>query len=267
MLRATLVSLMWQLGDHDFEVIIIDNNSLSENPDEVYHEFFGLLELYLIKQPKLTHTFSLCRARNTALKLARFPWIISLDADIVLNTEYLNHLKAIVNKEESLIITSERVFIDGSQAGNISVNDPAWPARQKSVLSPSNYYLQTDRRIDALKNLKENPHPWAYMHGSNTVFPREKALMINGYNEAYDGHWGYEDVDFAYRLITEKNVMPTYCPGMYCYHLDLLADGKEESRRFDKKNNPNWTRICETIPGFKEFKELEYKKISGNIQF
>lgn len=264
-LRATLASIAWQEFDGEFEVIIVDNNSTHENPDSIYHEYFERLHLYLIKQPKLPHTYALCKARNTALKIARHPWIISLDADIVLNQHYLRALKDLVNHCGNAMITAERIFIDGSNAHEIEGQGKDWPEAQEKIRSPANYYLPEDRRLPTMRDLGQVEHPWAYMHGCNVIFPRELALAIGGYDEAYDGNWGYEDVDFAYRLI-ESDAAPLYCEHLYCYHLENPPTKAEEIKRFDKVNNPNWQRICSRIPGFKEYKEHEYRKISESIK-
>lgn len=265
MLRATLTSLMWQKGAAEFEVIIVDNNSLEENPDTVYQEFYDKLNVYLIKQPKLNHPYALCKARNCAICFAHYPWIISLDADIVLNPNYLKNLMKAIEKEGRAIFTAERIFIDSSHVKEINPSDTSWPEKQKVVVSPANYNLSKDRRLDAFKDLEHLSHPWAYMHGCNVVYPRDLALEIGGYDEAFDGHWGYEDIDLAYRLITEAKVKAVYCEGIFCYHLEMPSAQNEKEKRFDKKNNPNWIRICQKIPGFKEYKEAEYQKLSKDI--
>ncbi|MGD1809156.1 hypothetical protein ACP6PL_27480 [Dapis sp. BLCC M126] len=36
--------------------------------------------------------------------------------------------------------------------------------------------------------------------------------------------------------------------------------------RFDKSKNPNWTRICDQILGFKEFKHQQYQSITCQIR-
>lgn len=266
-LRAALTSIKWQAEyNHPFEIIIVDNNSRNENPDEIYKEFFDYLPIFLVKQPKLPHTFALSKARNIALHLARHPWIISLDADIVIHKNYLNNLLKIIERHHNIIIAAERIFIDGSEAHKITAEGHAWPEKQKSIKSSSNYFLTLDRRLPAMRNIETTLHPWAFMHGSNVIFPRELALQVGGYDETYDGHWGYEDIDFAYRLITEKLTQPFYGEGLHCYHLEIPVAQENISERFDKQNNPNWTRICQRIPGFKDYKEAEYQNISKLIK-
>lgn len=264
-LRATLTSITWQNTTQKVEVILVDNNSSFDNPDTIYHEFFDKLNLYLVKQPKLNHTFAPCRARNIALRLASHPWIISLDADILLNKDYLNSLEILINNCGNAILTAERVFIDGSKVNEIDQKKELWPEEQLRVRSPANYYLLEDRRLPAMTHMSQLEHPWAFMHGCNLIFPKDLALKIGGYDEEYDGHWGYEDIDFAFRLI-QNHASPMYFPELYCYHLEIPRTEQEELKRFDKTHNPNWERICKRIPGFKEYKEKEYRQISELIK-
>jgi hypothetical protein len=35
--------------------------------------------------------------------------------------------------------------------------------------------------------------------------------------------------------------------------------------RLNKAANPNWQRICETIPGYAEWKKDHYERLAGDI--
>ncbi len=262
-LRACLISFLWQTNAPEFEIILVDNNSRTENPEKIYQEFWGRLPIYLLKQPQLTHSFSLCRARNLGLKLAKYPWILALDSDILLPPHYFKNLENTLSTNSQAIITAERKFIAADHLNHLTQNQPEWLQQQTLIASISNYGLIEDRRLHALHNLAANPQPWAYMHGCNTIYPKKAALAAQGYDEAYDGHWGYEDVDFAYRLITQQNLKPMYDPQLYCYHLEPINSGT--AQRYNKKTNPNWKRICDKIPGFAEHKHKEYRDISAQI--
>ncbi len=265
-LRACLTALLWQTEKITYEVIIVDNNSDSQNPDTVYQEFYGRLPLYLVKQPKLEHPFANSRARNIGLAIAHYDWIMTLDSDILLPPHFFSALQTLLKGNPKCLITGERVFLDASNLKALTAQTPDWPEKQQRIESASNYYQIVDRRLEALRTIETSTQPWAYMHGCNMIYPRAAALAIKGYDERYDGHWGYEDVDFAYRIITKAGVAPAFNEQLYCYHLERPPTDTNDTQRFDKKQNPNWTRICQTIPGFKEFKEIEYKKISDKIE-
>lgn len=264
-LKRCLTSFLWQDQHYAYEIILVDNNSDKGNPDQAYREFFGELPVTLVKQPKLIHPCAPSKARNIGLKLANFPWIVSLDSDIVLNPNYIKMLIHVIKNDLNVIVVGERIFVDFNIDLFPVKCDPGTALSSlERIKSVSNYNLLIDRRIAALKTIADHPHPWALMHSGNCVFKREKALAINGFDENYDGHWGYEDIDFAYRLITQAHCKPTFSEQLYCYHLEN-SDPKRDQQRFDKINNPNWKKICAAIPGFKEFKKQEYQSLNHEI--
>ena len=59
---------------------------------------------------------------------------------------------------------------------------------------------------------------------------------MGGYDEIFDGCWGYEDVDFAHRMITCGGAQPVYLPGIDCYHQDSALSNRQN--RFDKAKQP-----------------------------
>ena len=265
-LLKTIKSFTWQTKLIPFEIILIDNNSDKEDINEIYNLFYKKLPIYLIKQPVLNSTYSLSKARNIGLSISTYPWIITLDSDIILNPMYMENLFYIINgKENNLIITGERIFID---IYNINYNylSPDILKTCHPVSSASNYYLEKDRRLPYLKEIEYTKHPWAYMHGGNCIFSKSDALKIKGFDESFDGHWGYEDIDFAYRLITQSSAIPSFNEGLFTYHQERQGKTFYDNERFDKTSNPNWTRICNNILGFKEHKEQEYSNINKLIR-
>lgn len=252
----------------DWELFVIDNNSDDTSVAALQHQMRNTLNLTLIQQPKLEHPFALCRARNLGLKLARGEWIVVMDADIIPNPKYIKTLASYIKKwgNESVISTCERKFIlaDSVEASSIS-SDPGILENLPIANSPSNYGLPVDRRLPAMQSLPDIDHPWDYMHGCNVIFRKEDALSIGGYDEEYDGRWGFEDIDFAYRMISEAKCKPKYAKGLHVYHQDLPED-KPQTNRNAKSENPNWARVCDLIPGYKEYKVAKYKRLSDSIQ-
>ncbi|MEL7034796.1 MAG: glycosyltransferase [Cyanobacteria bacterium J06592_8] len=261
-LDNTLQSLFWQEKSIPFEVILVDNNSSRDNLDELYEAYKDKLNLYLIKQPKLKTTYALSRARNLGLKLSQYPWMITLDSDIILPPHYLTNLSNYINtraQDQSILLTAERIFISRAD-----IEPLTWDKLTEAVpiASSSNYNRVEDRRLPYLKQLTTTPHPWAFFHGCNTIFKTQNAIKAGGFDEEYDGHWGYEDIDFAYRIITRTDCKPVYLPSIYCYHQEEEHSAPTMIDRFDKSKNPNWTRICNQIPGFKEFKRQQYQSLT-----
>jgi glycosyltransferase involved in cell wall biosynthesis len=250
-----------------WEIILVDNNSSDCAIAETQLQYRDKLPVSLIQQPQLKHSFSLCRARNLGLRLAHGEWMVVLDADTIPNPLYLERLAELIgDTEQSFIATAERVFISTRDvAADHIMTNPDILKELPTVLSKSNYALPRDRRLPVMQTLPDIEHPWDYMHGCNVVFRREDALRIGGYDEAYDGRWGFEDIDFAYRLITDGGVVPRYGEGLHVYHQE---DGDEMAYRdrTDKGSNPNWARVCTLIPGYREYKAAKYHALSSDIK-
>lgn len=257
-------SFLWQTESMDYEVILVDNNSTHDNLQSIYEYYFGRIPIYLIHQPQLKTTYSLCRARNIGMSLAQYPWIATLDSDCILNENYFRVCKHLLHQDEPMMMTGERKFIDPSPLKDIN---PDVLSTLPQVASKSNYGLLFDRRLIFVKDLDQQPHPWAYMHGGNCIFRKEDALRIHGADEAYDGFWGYEDIDFAFRL---KQAIPelsmSFNRDLYVYHQEDTQLSDIDEHRINKEDNPNWIRISEIIPGYQAFKQEEYKTIKELIK-
>ena len=252
---------MRKAGSPAFEVLLIDNNSTDDVRATwlAYRE--ALPELRLVHQPPLDHPFALCRARNLGLELARNPWVATLDADCIPNPDYLRNASAAL-RERSLLV-GERVFIDEDDVVQARVGEPGHLDGLRRVESASNYRRTRDRRFPELQTIAEQPHPWALCHGGNLLFPKQLALEVGGFDEHYDGCWGYEDIEFAWRLIRRGACTPRYEPGLAVYHQEGAHDRIDRNNKLD---NRNWHRICATIPGYEAFKTAHYRRINRAIR-
>jgi glycosyltransferase involved in cell wall biosynthesis len=252
-----------------WEVIVVDNNSSDESIAAVHREMRNRMALTLIQQPQLPHPFALCRARNIGIKIAKGEWIACIDADTIPNGRYLKTLTNFLQRqgENPVICTGERMFVAADTITPQQImNNPRLLDTLPPITSPSNYGLSVDRRLPTMKRLPDVGHAWDYIHGCSAVYRKSDALAIGGYHEAYDGHWGYEDIDFAYRMITRQDCTPLYIEGLHIYHQDLPETDFDPAHRYDKTLNPNWARICDTIPGYREYKIAKYRQLNNSIK-
>lgn len=266
-LKKTLAGFAVQTctGKIPFEVILVDNRPATTDVIEAHSHYFRRLDLYLIRLPSLRSPFSLCRARNAALRLARHEWIVSMDSDCIPNKHHLANLARHVKRKEKLLVTGERVFVSASACTDQDIlDDPGALERLPQVASVANYHQVKDRRFPGVLNVKRRAHPWSYIHAGNAAYRRADALAVGGFDEDYDGCWGYEDIYFAYRLIAAQGCEPNFLPGLETFHQEPEGEHTARSNRFDKASNPNWKRICAAIPGYKKFKERQYRKINAS---
>ena len=188
-------------------------------------------------------------------------WIVCLDADCIPASSYFEVLDGVLSDASPRLLTGPRIFVqaDALRANEI-VEDASVLSRLPRVASASNYGLSVDRRCRWLGRIDRVEHPWALFHGCNMVFQRDRALAAGGFDEGYDGTWGFEDVDFAWRLIAHQDCRPGAVDALRVYHQEPDRDHPQPDR-FNRTDNPNWARICNRIPGFEAFKRGQYKEI------
>jgi len=263
LLERTLAGLVGaaRRSSRRLEVILVDNNSRGSTVFDIHNRYADQLEVSLISQPRLRHPFALSRARNAGLRLARGAWVVCLDADCIPAASYFEVLDAVLCDESARLLTGPRIFVqaEGLRPDDI-VADASLLSRLPRVASASNYGLPVDRRCRWLGRIDRVEHPWAFFHGCNMVFQRDRALAAGGFDEAYDGTWGYEDQDFAWRLIAQQACRPRAIDALRVYHQEPDRDLPQPDR-FSRSGNPNWARICNRIPGFEDFKRGQYREI------
>ena len=265
-LARCLAGLVAQDFDGPFEVVVVDNDTPGPAPSAVFERYRDLLQLSVVRRSGLASPLSMASARNRGLALAQYEWIVNMDADCVPKPDHLHRLCARITaaREESLLLFGVRRFIDSSRLEEQAILDGEieWE-KLTEIASPSNYGIRGDRRMPQLMQVASSEHPWAYAQTCNLTHRLDAACGVGGFDESFDGAWGYEDVEFAHRLVTEGRVRPIFVPGIEVHHHDSEGSGRLERR--DKRMNPNWHRACELIPGFREFSRDRYRAIDPSI--
>jgi glycosyltransferase involved in cell wall biosynthesis len=257
-----------------FEIILVDNNSPNaEAIFEIVRSFCSCLDLTFVMQPKLSHSFSLCSARNRGVLNARGRFIFFTDSDCLVDQHFAARLASVI-KASSLpnskprIYTGERIFVE--------IPDAAIPAEDileripefKRVASASNYGLQKDRRFPWIERLPHGDHPWNFVHGCFLLLEKHHYLMVGGSDTAYDGHWGYEEIDLVYRMATQISATIHYLNDAKVFHQEFqseVAKAQEATARTNKSLNPNYIRICERIPNFDDFKKHQWQTLKVQV--
>lgn len=140
--------------------------------------------------------YALCSARNTGLCYAKFNYVVLFDDCILADDLWLEwHLQAARNN----------IALAGSYE---SVKNAV--VENGKLMSCDR--LPEDMKDHRVKVMGEDVPPQkaygAWMYGLNMGFPLRGALLINGFDEMYDGQGGSEDTDFGVRL--ERIGVPIY---------------------------------------------------------
>lgn len=250
----------------DLEVILVDNNS--EPPElifNVWREFRDRLSITLVTRSRLPSSLAFASGRNIALAIARNSWIISLDPDCVVGPGYFDSISGAINDFDDgsgrFILAGERRFVRSADVALKAIaTDAGALSRITPIRSSSNHLLLRDKRFPEMAGLPDIEHPWDYMHGCNLVYSVDMARRIGGHDETFDGFFGYEDIDFAHRMVTTRGCCCRYVAGMTVLHLEP-TDDEQQPDRSARGTNRNWREIGRRIPGYHDFKLGQYTRL------
>ncbi|WP_444884312.1 glycosyltransferase [Microbulbifer sp. PSTR4-B] len=249
----------------DFEVIVVDNNSSDSGIYSCYKEYKDKLNLTLLYRQILDNPFALNSARNLGVKISKYDWCVFTDSDCIPSSNYLMLINNIINNKGKIIcMTGLREFIHFKdvEVDMIDGTDTHLSACPR-FKSPSNYGLTKDRRIGKIEDLPDTEQPWGHFYGCNMIYKKEDIIKVGMFDEFYDGTWGYDDIDMAYRVISELKVEPIFADKAVVYHQDEVAPAEKIDKsvsKTEKLNNPNYQYICKKINGYYEFSTREFRR-------
>lgn len=204
-LRKTLPT--WKEQTYPCEIIVVEDgkpNGIADTGIKEYVEELG----YIYRYNDSGESYCIASARNMGIWASTKDRVLLSDSDCKVGPDFvLEHAMA---SEYNNITIGPRYHIDDE--GNVIAKDPredkAFPLIEKGM------------KFDSYEDC----------HGCNMSVPRGKLLTINGFDEAtYDGNWGCEDVDLAYRLISMGyKVRPV--PSAQVFHIDHPSREREGQR-------------------------------------
>jgi glycosyltransferase involved in cell wall biosynthesis len=158
-IRQALDSILRQTYQ-DFEVIVVDDGSI----DDTLH----ILQDYARRDPRFTVIQNdhggACKARNTAIAIARHPWIASLDADdVALPNRFERQLAAASQQPE--------VVVWGSYMQQINVDDKVIGLIRQGPNSVAEF------------NAIDRSQRTLYVNNSSSMFRRDLAQQLGGFDE------------------------------------------------------------------------------------
>ncbi|MGZ9076163.1 MAG: glycosyltransferase family 2 protein [Burkholderiaceae bacterium] len=200
-LAAVLRSLGKQ-DDKQFEVVVADDGSTPDT-EVVVKSAQSVSPVPLSHVWQEDAGFRLAAVRNRATARARGDYLIYLDGDCVVRRHFVRAHRDLA--ETGWCVTGGRVLLseaftravlaDGTAIEDWSIADAAIAVAQGKV----------DRAMP-LPRLPLGPlrklggHRWQRLRGCNFSALRSDIERVNGFDECFQG-WGFEDSDFAARLI------------------------------------------------------------------
>ncbi|WP_274571885.1 glycosyltransferase family 2 protein [Neisseria leonii] len=198
------------------EIIVADDGS-GEETRKLIARFAALSPVPVKHTWQPDDGFRAAESRNRALAAADSSYIIFIDGDMVLHTEFVrDHLSV---AEPGILVQGSRVLLTEPATRNL-LGAPLPPDYR-----PPFYCSGIEKKLAAvrcrcLKNLvaAKTHRKLKNIKSCNMGLYRRDALAVNGFNNAFVG-WGREDSEFAARLyhngIRRKNLKF----GGLAYHL------------------------------------------------
>lgn len=230
-----------------WEVIVVDN----ESAPPLAHRLRALARpeepLYVIRRRHLRGKhYRPGSARNLGIQRASHDCFVFLDADCVPAPGALSAYLTRVADDPLRIYIGHRVFVDaGDLDADAVAQDRRTIAAAPEVGSVSNYGQRQDRRLPELMTLDKHPRPYDCLFSCNFAVHRA-CLGPLRFDPAYDGHWGYEDIDLGFRLHQARRAFD-YVPEAFVFHQEDGQASTDDRAAGRARNMPIFDRRC---PGF-----------------
>jgi glycosyltransferase involved in cell wall biosynthesis len=212
-LELVLLSVLNQTHMPD-EVIIADDGSTPDTAQLIrsYAKKFPVPLLHCWHEDK---GFRLAEIRNKAIAMAKSEYIIMVDGDMVLSSNFVkSHKKAAAKGhflQGSRVLLSEKVTRRSIENKRIDF----WPFQQGITNRFNAMHMPI---LSRFFSVHQDKFSLKGIRGCNMAFWKEDAMKVNGFNENFVG-WGREDSEFAVRLFNNNIRRRNLKFGGVAYHL------------------------------------------------
>lgn len=226
-LKVTLDSTLKQ-STRSMEVIVADDGS-GPNTAQVVKEVLGPSGLKWLHVRHKHSGIRQARIKNLGLKYSRNSYLIFIDHDVPLHTDFIaDHLAA---AENGFFLQGKRVFLPEDYTKKILL--------KATFLLPSPFLpgLKNRKnifRLSKLGKLLSRPKKFqTSLRGCNLSMHKTDFLKVDGYDETFDQLWGREDSDICYRLFHHGLRIKNLWFSAGQYHLDHRAIKRRQKDRLD----------------------------------
>ncbi|PUZ24420.1 Glycosyltransferase involved in cell wall bisynthesis [Chitinophaga costaii] len=217
-LDCVLFSLQQQTRQAD-EILIADDGSGKET-EAVIRKYQGVFNIPVKHVWHEDKGFRKSTILNKAMQQAASDYIIQIDGDIILHRRFVeDHVK---NARAARFVQGSRVLLDD--------------ARTREALGQKRCKFHffgkgINNRLNALRIpflsalIKADPESSHNIKACNLAFWKNDYIAVNGYDNLFTG-WGYEDHEFAARLINSGVKKERLKLAAVCYHLNHNINSK-----------------------------------------
>ncbi len=211
-LESILLSILRQSLLPD-EILIADDGSGKET-SSVINKYARILNIPIKYVWHEDIGFRKSTILNKAMKLAEADYIIQIDGDIILHKNFIeDHAK---HAREKSFVQGCRTILDQQKTLEVI---------GKSRFDFSFLSKGIKNRLNAIRFpmfsslIKSDPEVSRNIKACNIAFWRADYIAVNGYDNHFNG-WGWEDDEFAARLIHSGVLKRRLKLAAVCYHLN-----------------------------------------------
>lgn len=228
------------------EIIVADDGSGEETR--------ALIERFQQSSPVPIHHvwhedngFRLAAIRNKAIAQATGEYIIQVDGDIIMHPYFIkDHLDFAKKKT---FVRASRIYLDEAasetliKSGKTKVS--VWSKGVTNKTSALHIPLLWGMFETTYKNKGDERFE---IHGCNMAFWKEDAVLVNGYNEDFNG-WGPEDKEFVARLLNagvQKRFLKLGGIAFHIYHKENSKSNLRKNEELFKQSIVSKVKFCKT---------------------
>ncbi len=226
-------------SDPNFEVIVADDGS-TESTREVLSKHQKSFFVKLVHAWQEDLGFRLAAVRNLAIKHSSGDYLVFLDGDCIVRPSFIaNHRKL---AEKGFFVTGTRILLNKEFSQEILENSenigslPLGKHLINKLQGKANKFLPLIG-FPVLRKLF--PYKWQCLRGCNFAAWKSDIEKVNGFDESFQG-WGYEDSDFAIRMINSGIKRKSGKFSVPVFHLWHKVGNKEEAKG-------NWNLLMQRI--------------------
>lgn len=250
-LEQAITSIKDYSPSDDYEIILVNDGSTDERTHEILEKIEQLdKSIFVLYQPNM----GLAKARNNGIKQAKGKYIIPLDADNKLRSEFIKETIAILDSNHEIDV----VFGDAQLFGN---KDSVWKAKPFDIAE-----MVLNNYIDACAGFRKSV--WKELGGYDENMPvmgfEDWDLWLRMAVRGYQFHY-VEAVFFEYRV--RDNSMLADAWKVRPLLLDYIFNKKELNHLLPFRNCLIENQKLKQEPAVTFILEQLFKKIKRKLQF
>jgi glycosyltransferase involved in cell wall biosynthesis len=217
----------------DFEVLVIDDGSEEPLEPIVAGKNLSIKPRWQRLETKNTRA----SAKNAGIEQAQGKIALFWDADMVADSRMIEyHMKNHLTRSETLVVVGYRFHLAISA---LPFDQLSHLVTRKSV-SFDLSEIQCDHRERYFRSLDwelaRSEAPWREAIGCHISAPLSLLREHGGFDSSFDGAYGYEDHDLAYRLYCQNItfLLEARAVGYHCDHAPLSGQSHDKEKRRNK---------------------------------